>query len=552
MKVNEDVVDSLIKLTTRPEGDTTLTDGSHAVLTVVGFIAMRLIKTFELLEVNASWAMAMFVLAAIAMAINVTLTSTKNVWKQVRPHVLRLIGQEIQRYHVESLESMREGLAQNMEIFQKVTKQFNTASDGDKEKMKELVRLHHNALLMFLRASMPQFQMEAYAVAALPEWAMAANIHIVMLATGIRFGKEWGYTHDFIEGIIRPEFVAKTGLGTKIRAVPKLPGTSVAALTSSNSSTMVRKRAGDKMQMGLLADAIAKGEAESWPAKLLETWKDAYSALSAPRHEVARGTDAPDYLTYAQDTYERGRAKVVPHPPDRLKPIPAKAKGLADASELRALADYDSIMIMHVLSPMEIWPYSTGEFEVPQSVYERMDREIFAGPYGRWGDTPWSRKRLPPVTPRGENITSIRVCFDESVTCLQEKIGDRWGPLEGSERSAYEHRLDLAPDEFVRDIDLTYGLHLGSLALTSDRATYGPFGTLNGTMWDHGGAYEDFPSLSVNRTGYGLSSIHLTKAGNDQAAEGIFFGFRPLHFASDTYVPTTNASYDITSLGGFV
>ncbi|KAM3446598.1 hypothetical protein MY3296_009519 [Beauveria thailandica] len=472
----------------------------------------------------------------------------KDQWHALRPYIEELINQKIQAHHLDTINSNLRGLVENMAAVRRAYKQFNEAPPQDRTREGELLRSHHNAFLMFLRASIPHFQTKEHAVVSLTDFAMAANMQIIMLGEALRNGLSWGYTTEYLRAI-RAELNEKTGLGTKVPAVPlqrggaTLPGTG-----DSIASRGVRHR----LQMQLLFETIQQGETEGWSAELVDTWRYAYSALGVQRREVSSaagsgngtaGTENMDYPTYVRKTYEDGRKLVRPY-----KLGPDKWRGGKIAGVMRAYADYDAVMIARALSFAEYWPYLTGEFEVPDRVYETLDREIYSGPYGRGADwAPWSKTQPPPVTARIGNITSLIVRAGRSIDGFRLASGGHWGYYYGSETEGALHRIDLGADELIDNVDLAFGEKVGALTFLSNKAKYGPYGsprhtTFKSAKWKQALLHNATLGLSVNHTGYSLSSVHCTRWSGVWPAgcEGIFFGFRPSYIAADDYEPVQN------------
>ncbi len=529
MKCNEEAVMALANLTTP------VIERNYFVYTMVvlSLLSLSILFMPKPVEVPARF------LVGLVMEI-LRIVHIEGEGKRLQHLIEVMINSKIEHYHLKTLEGIVAGFQTNLVALRRVWRDFDNAPPDNRERQGELLRSHHNALLLVVRTAIPHYQMPEHAVAALPDFAIAANIHLVMLVEALKHGKSWGYSDEYIDGFIRTEFNEKTGSGTKAPAVRRRRS------VSPVSGQRLSKRDGEKMQMQLLSSAIKEGEAQDWSAELLETWRNAYSALSVQRREVsaAGSVEALDYPTYARNTYERGRKMVVP-PKPRSSVVIANP-GIREAMALRAYAEYDAIMITHVLSYAEYWPYLTGEFDVPQHVIDNLDREIFSGPYGRWSDwAPWSATQPPPVTVRRDNITSLIVRENHVIQSVRQKLGRNWGFHYGSETAGKANLVDLGPDEFIQNIDLTYGYKVGSLKLTTNEGSYGPFGTANSLKWEAFEVHNSPNALSVSRSGYGLSSVYITRWSdpstrlrpNRAGADGIFFGFRPLYLATDSHVP---------------
>ncbi|PQK09687.1 hypothetical protein BB8028_0002g00110 [Beauveria bassiana] len=531
MKINEDIITSLANLTAPA-----IRHGNELEITETATLAVGLLTASVLANTGGCCFVPFLTLLNVVM---LALSNRKKTpWDDMRPKIEAMINHKVQQYHLDTIHSQLRGLIENLGAVRLVYKQFNEAPPQNRERQGELLRLHHNALLMFLRASIPHYQMERHAVVSLPDFALAATIQIMMLGDALKNGLAWGYTPEFLRAI-RDDFNAKTGLGTKINAVPKRT-----ALTGT-SAGIAPRAIGHGLQMQLLSDTIRQGEAEGWSAELIDTWKQAYSALSVQRRDVSSGAgeEVLDYPTYVEQTYEHGRTLV--NPP---KPGQDLGPGSKVAAAMRALADYDSIMTIHVMTYAEYWPYITGEYVVPDSVLRSMDREVFAGPYGRWADrVPWSKTHPAPVRPRSGNITSLMVLAGESIDGFRQASGGRWGAHYGSSSDGLPYRINLGPNEIIENIEVTYGEKVGSLVFISNKARYGPYGSPRHTTtkpkkWKQALLHNATLGLSVNRTGYGLSSVHCTRWTGGAAAgcEGIYFGFRPLYIADDEHEPVQN------------
>ncbi len=472
----------------------------------------------------------------------------KDIWDALRKPIEHLIEQKIDAYHLEVLETKIKGFQTNMQAFTGAWRLWHNATAATREQEAQNLKDHYTAFLTVLRGSIPEFQINSSAVAALPWFVMAANIHIGLLANGINYGASWGYTEEFIEGILRPEFNRLT--------VPSMTGSDMTARTvisnecSSNITSACPGDYGKKTELELLSNSIQAGEAHGWSEELLNTWRTAYSAMTVQRRDLlAEPKDVKrDYRYYIESQYILGRSKVRPYPPRSSKE--KLYRFLTTARKFRAYADYDAEMIANVLAYTEFWPYLLNGHDMPVSVLNRLDREIFSGPYGNYTDkvtegmstlqVPWTDSTLPPVVPRAAgNFTSFIVRADEFVEGFQQRWGDDWSVQYGSGDRGVAHQVDLEPYEVVETIHIEYGQKIGSLRFTTNKRVHGPYGK---DPWIPGslGSLDD----TVNRTGYIMSSAHVVKWPGDKFAgcEGIYFGFRPSLMNGDG--PAYNASIE--------
>ncbi|KAM3529272.1 hypothetical protein NHJ13051_001933 [Beauveria bassiana] len=417
------------------------------------------------------------------------------VWNSVRPRIEALIGEKLQDSQVKLLRQKVKGFAANMKAFTRVFNDFEKAEGDNKARQGETLRTHHTAFLEVLRAGIPEFQGDDYAVAALPLFTQAANMHLTLLADGVRNGETWGFTQDYISHSLQQEFDELTMSSSK----------RVRALRSRDETSHV----------DALKECIAAGEAAGWDQVLLDTWREALETLSKPTALTKRATLT--YTGYVKEYYQKGRGLVKPYTANWY----SGDRGAAEALHFNALSDYDAEMIKHVLTYAEFWPYLAGK-EMPDSAKLALDREIFSGPYGRYTkNAPWNIKTPPPITPRQANITAIKTRHWDGIDALQVQYGGQWGHLFGDAKGGVEAMANLAFDEYIQSIDARYGQKLGQLTFFSNKdKTYGTYGK---------GVKAGNHTL-VKHEGFGLSSMTITnwEKSIPPGTEGIIFGFRPL------------------------
>ncbi|OAA78799.1 Delta endotoxin [Akanthomyces lecanii RCEF 1005] len=350
-----------------------------------------------------------------------------------------------------------------MQALTRVWNDYEKATGDSKAKQVETLRTHHIAFLAVLRAGIPEFQNEDASVPSLPLFAQAANIHLTLLADGIRHGAEWGFTPDYVNNSLQREFGELTGSAKKSRVLDANRTRDLAKPTALSKRAVI------------------------------------------------------NYPTYAKDTYEKGRKLVKPYKLGNYH-----GNGVIEALQFNALSDYGSTMTKSVLTYAQFWPYLIGKMEMPSSAKNVLDREIFSGPYARYttGAT-WDASKAPPATPRGGNITAVRVRSQNDIDALHVQYGSSWGLLFGSPKGGVEALANLAFDEYTQSIDTHYGFKLGQLTFFSNTdKTHG---------WYGNGKNSQNQTL-VKHEGFGLTSMHVTnwEATSPTDCEGIIFGFRPL------------------------
>ncbi|KAM3507169.1 hypothetical protein MY11210_007262 [Beauveria gryllotalpidicola] len=409
---------------------------------------------------------------------------SKDIWNALHARVEHLIDSKIAQYHLETLQGRISGLESNMEAFTSVVNSYKKASAGEKNRQGEILREHHVAFLAVVRSAVPDFQLDDYAVQALPMFAHVANIHLSLLADGIKYGIDWGYTKAFIDDTLRPEFQKLTA--------------SKAALDKS-ARLYVRSSEHGGYEFETLHQAIEDGEAAGWSPELLATWKEAFADMVAQPAVLGRRSNS-DYPGYVKNIYLRGRGKVQADPQDY--PTWSTQQGGQEAGKSAAVAEYDTTMVVSALNFAEMWPFITGEVKASPAALKNVDREVFVGPMGRYADeVPWTATSPPPVTPRTDPITGIRVRAFDSLDGIQLKYGNSWGRFFGSKTGGKEYVVDLKPHEVVDSVKLGAAQKVSQLSFrTNQTTTYGPYG---------GGNYKSMESANI--TGYGLTSLYITR-----------------------------------------
>jgi hypothetical protein len=398
---------------------------------------------------------------------------------------------------------------------------FNNASkESEKQAAAKTMQMHHLASLSVVLAAVSEFQPKKYAVAALPLFAVAATIHLTLLADGIKLGKKWGFPDSNI-ATLRAEFKKWTSPGT-------------GATTTDEELSQ---------QASSLKEAINTGTELGLPAKILDTWNTAYSDLFESGANSDGSVATLDYVSYAKKIYKQGRKEIKGAVNDgnpMFKPLSTKL--------VRAYAEYDTKMIMTVLNYAELWPYMTGE-KITESAMRNLDREIFYGPYGvyfpvsdsslsmkDWDRVeeyivPWSPLSPAPVEKRRAPITAMTINAKEDVHLVRVKHGKSWDQDMGTDwakymrqqgYTSYVQSLDLQSDEYFKSLEVHAGRKIGKLEFKTNKGRV----LANGSN-QHGSSASDIAAPS----GYELTSVKLCALGmyhNPVGLEGMYFGFRPL------------------------
>ncbi|KAM3555802.1 hypothetical protein MY1884_005401 [Beauveria asiatica] len=430
---------------------------------------------------------------------------SKDIWNALHERIEHLVDDKIAQYHLKTLQGHISGLESNMESYTSVVNSYNKASGSAKTKQREALRQHHIAFLTVVRSAVPDFQLDDYAVQALPMFAHVANIHLSLLADGIKHGLDWGFTKTYIDDTLRPEFEKLTA--------------SKAAL-EQNSRLFVRSSEYSAYEFETLQQAIQDGEADGLSPEVLATWKAAFADMVAQPAALSRRANS-NYPGYVKKIYLQGREKVQANPKDYHNW--STQNGGQEAGKSAALAQYDTTMVLSALNFAELWPYLSGETKASSTALKNVDREVFVGPIGRYADeTPWTASSPPPVTPRGDPITGIRVRAFDAVDGIQLKYGNSWGSFFGSKTGGKESVAELKAHEVIDRVTLGAGQKVSQLSFHTNKTTYGPYGSKYYQLAE-----------TVNITGYGLTSLYITKYSDavPPGVEGVFLGFRPLLFA---------------------
>ncbi|EXK40864.1 hypothetical protein FOMG_07596 [Fusarium oxysporum f. sp. melonis 26406] len=405
--------------------------------------------------------------------------STEKICEKLRGRIEALVDTKITETQMDILRMKIRGFHDNVENYTRVWEDYKDSSGEEQLRARDTLKTTHIAFLSVVRTAIPEFRVERFAVPSLPLFALAANIHLMLLSDGIRHGIVWGYSEKNVN-TMRAEFKKKTSPQGVIGQAGRI---------ASEQSHLLK---------GAMATAIDL----EMPTNIVDTWKDVYSDLAVPASGSAgneEGYDDIDYATYAYKVYRKGRGQVKPY---RAELDDADNRGSTAAATLRSYADYDFSMVMNVLNYAEYWPYLARD-KMPESVLKRVDREIFFGPFGRHTtNAAWSESSEAPITDRGPRITSALLG-----SCLWI---DDWGASK---------QLDLAEDEYFYWVSVYYGQNLGKARFwnNNDKA-------LECGSGKHGPHYG-----YAAPPGYRLTNAYITKweRFTPPGCEGIILGFRP-------------------------
>lgn len=420
-----------------------------------------------------------------------TRSSIDDIWDSLRKRIEQLINEKIQEYHLRILRSEVEGFQSNMETYGRFFQDWKNAdTPRQKDRAADTLKTMHTGFLSIVRNAIPEFQVDAYAVASLTLFSLAATIHLTLLADGIKHGREWGYSDGNIQ-VFQDEFKTRTGSGDYAR------GRDMTLPTS------------------LLGEAISRAVDLGIPTEVLDTWKKAHASLSRPGRDSDNDGGGTDYVAYAKQTCIRGRSRVKTEGGSNYQ-------GWLDARNYEAHGRYDTLMVLHVLNYAEIWPFMAGD-EWTATAARNIDREIYYGPFSRWANNaPWSLSSPPPVTDRGSNITCILVRSRDDIDGIQIKHGATWDPFQGNSAGGEESRVELGPDDYISTVKVGTDFKFGQIWLESNDS---------GGWYVYGaGRHAGNKQATISPPGYELSNIIITGWTGDTptGCEGVILGFRPL------------------------
>ncbi|OAA53416.1 Delta endotoxin [Cordyceps fumosorosea ARSEF 2679] len=458
----------------------------------------------------------------------ITSIMSQSPWEQLRPIIELLGDSHVKDGDLIQFQERLQDIKTNVKHFKDVVRAHNDAPPSSRGESWRTVQHHYTGLLADMRDAIPHFQVTEKAVVSLPLFSAVANIQLLMLAEGIRSGESWGFAARDVRELFRGEFEERVGLGAKPPEISRR-GIARRNLTASlsggaarNMTVSLSKTSREKRQMELLSEAMAQGKASGWSPELLETWKRAYSARTV---RVPAGREEDEYPRYARNKYDQGRTKVRP----ARKNYILGSRGWKNTRVLQPLAEYDAVMSMTALMYSEYWPYLVGDAEVPQRVLLKMDREIYAGPYGLWAnaaEVPWSVQLPSPTRARPGRMASMVVRSDHIVNSVQVKFGDGWEAVQGNDKMGSSYLIDLDPDEHIHTVDVAgkfsgartelldgaWGRTIEALRFRSNKAAYGPYGRGMCTVWAKELARNASSwGLPVSRAGYRLSSVQLSR-----------------------------------------
>ncbi len=236
------------------------------------------------------------VLAAITTLLGLAIfpAPVADPWTTVAERVDALIGTKLQAHQVKSLRGKMEGLKQNSHAYASVFKSYTEASPDSKQKNADLLRVHYAGFIGVIRAAVPEFQIDDYATVTLPLFAHAANLHLTLLADGIKNGLEWGFPESYVKDTLPDEFNRMTSSGKAARDL-----------------AAVESRA-DNVQLELLREAIDLAETLGVAPELIKLWKEAYGILMKDFATRSKRSTL-DYVSHVQKFYTEGRQQVKPY-----------------------------------------------------------------------------------------------------------------------------------------------------------------------------------------------------------------------------------------------
>ncbi|KAM0238411.1 hypothetical protein ACHAP5_008601 [Fusarium lateritium] len=429
--------------------------------------------------------------------------SIEKTWMKMRERTEKLVDLKIEQAQIEILNQKFRGLQENMDNYQRFLKNYKYSLGNEEERKKSgnTLLITHIAFLSVIRAAIPEFRVKRFALPSLPLFALAANIHLLLLSDGIKWGQWWGYSEMNVN-TMRDELKKKT----KPQDFNQPAGNVVTE------------------QMSMLKTAIATAVDLEMPSKLVDTWKNAHADLvtleSATVTSEGDYNDI-DYVTYVNKIYLQGRQQVKTY--DLEDDIGEHDNfGATVAAKLRAFADYDSSMVMNVLSYASYWPH-LDRSKMPESAMSVADREIFFGPYGRYPHyAKWNDRWAAPITARGPPITSIYLRGDGDVDGVQMKYGNSWGYAFGSAEDGEPKQLDLTKDEYCCRVSVWFGHKLGKVKFWNNKDV----------SIEIGNCYNGRHGYHAAPPGYSLSSVYITnwESHTPRGCEGIILGFRPIGF----------------------
>ncbi|MED1304786.1 insecticidal delta-endotoxin Cry8Ea1 family protein, partial [Bacillus pacificus] len=116
-------------------------------------------------------------------------TNSQTVWEAFMNAVESLINQRIQDTVREKAIAELEGLQNVLELYQEA---FDDWSENPSQQNRYRVLTEFRGANRTFEAAMPSFRFGDFKVELLTVYAQAANLHLLLLSEGVKFGRDWG------------------------------------------------------------------------------------------------------------------------------------------------------------------------------------------------------------------------------------------------------------------------------------------------------------------------------------------------------------------------
>ncbi|KNB50505.1 hypothetical protein AC230_21335 [Streptomyces caatingaensis] len=428
----------------------------------------------------------------------------QRMWEKQLEIISKLIDARIEQKEITDQASLIVGMKDGLNEYAAAVNalQNNPTDTGAKERVRTYFRSAYGDVVQRI----PSFQKQGYETVSIFNFALAANMRLLMLADAVKYGHKWDLPGDEISHY-RNEFNRLVG----------------------RSSTEVTHEE-NRRHLGRLEESIKAAPELGLSAR-------GVSALTKERDRIRDQRNAPqhtsqgNYVKWVIDWTAEG-AKKTSLSPESIH-YNGYDKGGREGNEQKARWDYASALALGVYLYSDLWPLllqEKGDLPVRNLCYpvgrgtENMsvlltDHEDTGKPYGRTDQLGYSKW-----------ITGVKLwpSTDRNLGSLAVRRGN--GEYERYEATTYGEPsvLELGNDEYISCVEIWYGFKVGKVKLTTNKNRGIEAGNRHDSHYhdDH----DREGHLTYAPDGYRLSYLASTQssASHPTGTEGLVLGWWPL------------------------
>ncbi|MFJ3594774.1 insecticidal delta-endotoxin Cry8Ea1 family protein [Streptomyces sp. NPDC090231] len=439
-----------------------------------------------------------------------------DMWKEVLETVKEMIEERIEQEKLNTLVSELIGMQSSMDRYTRAV--VNYEADPGRQDLRDEVLAQHRDTLNYVGGQVPQFQPPTHEVVSLPLFALAANMHLLLVADGVKHGKDWGYAKETVTNL-RSEFDRCVGKKTFVRT-PEWTRWRIEGLEAAIEAVPpIGTPAG--------IDALR--------AEHLELTRPGERSEQGETRDGPSGTDYVEWVVYY--TNEGGKQAQLSEESVKYRDEQGSEGGVAGNTQ-KARWDYASSLVTSVLNYSDLWPYLLDgvpqDFELRNLCYGTLGRgtgnmtcltddEPNDRPYGRTDELHYDRQ-----------IRGVRIWGGQDLFAMQVNYGGSsdWDPVAGKPLDTLAE-LRLGKYEYIESVEVKYGYKVGYAKLTSSAGRTAECGHAEYTSY-----YGQTSDFTYKFPGYRLSYLESTQysAADPQGIEGLVLGWRSLMEAEDRCV----------------